>query len=100
MGTVHGSRRVGPAARMAQAQQDLQGTILQACDQPGAWVNWGGFCRGSDSWENEALNTRSSKFSPEVRERAVRLAQEHRDECPLQWAAAQSIAPKIGRFNA
>jgi len=38
----------------------------------------------------------SNKFSPEVRERAVRLVQEHRDEYPSLWAAADSIAPKIG----
>jgi len=37
-----------------------------------------------------------TKFSPEVRERAVRLVQEHRDEYPSLWAASQSIAPKIG----
>jgi transposase-like protein len=37
-----------------------------------------------------------SKFSPEVRERAVRLVQEHRGEYPSLWAAIQSIAPKIG----
>lgn len=40
--------------------------------------------------------SKTNKFSPEVRERAVRLVQEHRDEYPSQWAAAQSIAPKIG----
>jgi len=38
----------------------------------------------------------SNKFSPEVRERAVRLVQEHRSEYPSLWAAATSIAPKIG----
>src|SRR5690606_35242034 len=38
----------------------------------------------------------NNKFSPEVRERAVRLVQEHRDEYRSQWAAVQSIAPKIG----
>jgi transposase-like protein len=38
----------------------------------------------------------NNKFSPEVRERAVRLVQEHRGEYPSQWAAVQSIAPKIG----
>jgi len=38
----------------------------------------------------------SNKFSPEVRERAVRLVQEHRGECPSLWAAVESIAPKIG----
>jgi len=37
-----------------------------------------------------------TKFSPEVRERAVRLVQEHRGEYPSLWAAAASIAPKIG----
>src|SRR5690554_285976 len=39
---------------------------------------------------------KSNKFSPEVRERAVRLVQEHRGEYPSRWAAVQSIAPKIG----
>src|SRR5690554_3154394 len=37
-----------------------------------------------------------TKFSPEVRERAVRLVQEHRGEYPSLWAAIGSIAPKIG----
>ena len=37
-----------------------------------------------------------NKFSPEVRERAVRMVQEHRDEYPSLWAAVESIAPKIG----
>ena len=39
---------------------------------------------------------KSNKFSPEVRERAVRLVQEHRGEYPSLWAAIESIAPKIG----
>ena len=39
---------------------------------------------------------KSSKFSPEVRERAVRMVQEHRGEYPSLWAAIDSIAPKIG----
>jgi transposase len=39
---------------------------------------------------------KSKKFSPEVRERAVRLVQEHRGEYPSLWAAIESIAPKIG----
>jgi transposase-like protein len=38
----------------------------------------------------------SKKFSPEVRERAVRLVQEHRGEYPSLWAAVESIATKIG----
>ena len=40
--------------------------------------------------------TKSNKFSPEVRERAVRMVQEHRGEYPSLWAAIQSIASKIG----
>lgn len=39
---------------------------------------------------------KSNKFSPEVRERAVRMVQEHRDEYASLWAAVESIAPKIG----
>ena len=36
------------------------------------------------------------KFSPEVRERAVRMVFEHRGDHPSQWAAVESIAGKIG----
>ena len=36
------------------------------------------------------------KYSPEVRERAVRMVQEHRKDYASQWAAIESIAPKIG----
>ena len=39
---------------------------------------------------------KSNKFSPEIRERAVRMVQEHRGEYPSLWAAVDSIAPKIG----
>jgi transposase len=39
---------------------------------------------------------KSNKFSPEVRERAVRLVQEHRGEYPSLWATVESIAPKMG----
>jgi transposase len=39
---------------------------------------------------------KTNKFSPEVRERAVRLGQEHRGEYPSVWAAVESSAPKIG----
>ena len=39
---------------------------------------------------------KSTKFSPEVRERAVRMVQEHRGEYPSLWAAIESISAKIG----
>src|SRR5512146_2403525 len=40
--------------------------------------------------------SKSNRFSPEVRERAVRMVQQHRGEYPSLWAAIESIAPKIG----
>jgi transposase-like protein len=39
---------------------------------------------------------KSKKFSPEVRERAVRMVLEHRGEYASLWTAVESIAPKIG----
>lgn len=39
---------------------------------------------------------KSKKFSPEVRERAVRMVLEHRGEYPSLWTVVESIAPKIG----
>jgi transposase len=37
-----------------------------------------------------------SRYSPEVRERAVRMVREHESEYDSQWAAIRSIAEKIG----
>src|SRR3990172_5265144 len=40
--------------------------------------------------------TRPTKYSPEVRERAVRMVSEHRGDHDSEWAAITSIASKIG----
>jgi transposase len=39
---------------------------------------------------------RRSRYSREVRERAVRMVEEHSEEHSSQWAAIQSIAEKMG----
>lgn len=40
--------------------------------------------------------SRANRYSPEVRERAVRMVLEHENEYPSQWQAIRSIAVKIG----
>ncbi|MDH1676263.1 transposase, partial [Comamonas aquatica] len=42
------------------------------------------------------MNTKAARFSPEVRERAVRLVQECQTDYASLWGACESIAPKIG----
>ena len=40
--------------------------------------------------------SKATRYPPELRERAMRLVREHRDEHPSEWAAIQSIAGKLG----
>src|SRR4029453_13837342 len=39
---------------------------------------------------------RPSKYSPELRERAVRMVFDHSPEHPSQWAAIRSVGEKLG----
>ena len=39
--------------------------------------------------------SKSKRYSPEVRERAVRLVKEHQSDYPSEWAAIESIAQKL-----
>ena len=40
--------------------------------------------------------TQATRYPPELRERAMRLVREHRDEHPSEWAAIESVAGKLG----
>jgi len=42
------------------------------------------------------MSKTTNKFSPEVRERAVRMVIEHEGEHPSRWAAIISLSAKIG----
>src|SRR5690606_29319213 len=62
---------------------------------PGCCLNRPGFAGDSTSRDIGVMG-QAKKYSPEVRERAVRLVFEHEREYASQWAAIQSIAAKIG----
>ena len=40
--------------------------------------------------------TKATRYPPELRERAMRLVREHRDQHPSEWAAIESVAEKLG----
>jgi transposase-like protein len=42
------------------------------------------------------MSATRNKFSPEFRDRALRMVEEHRGDYPLEWAAMSSIAAKVG----
>ena len=42
------------------------------------------------------MSNKSNRFSPEVRESAVRVVHDHHGEYASLWAAIESIPPKIG----
>jgi transposase len=42
------------------------------------------------------MSKKSNQFSPEIRERSVRMVREHHGDYPSLWATLETLAPKIG----
>ena len=58
-------------------------------------MNRTGFLGDLIAWEDGVYGTFKSVFL-EVRERAVRMVEEHREAYASEWAVLQSVAPKLG----
>jgi transposase-like protein len=41
--------------------------------------------------------SKGTRYSPELRERAVRMVFDHAHDHPSQWATIRSVAEKLGR---
>ncbi|AZB52631.1 hypothetical protein C2859_18310 [Xanthomonas citri pv. glycines] len=46
--------------------------------------------------EKDGAMSRADKFSPEVRERSVKMVMEHQGEYASQWSAIVSVSAKAG----
>ena len=57
-------------------------------------LNRPGIVGDSTFWENTTMKTRH--YTPEIKDRAVRMLIEALSDYPSTWSATQAIAPKIG----
>ena len=83
-----GMARIISAIRVC-AQSDKKGRPVRGLP----FVSRPGILGDLTFWENIPMK---NTYSPEIRQRAVRLYQEQRNEYPTQWAAIVSIASKFG----
>ncbi len=85
--------RYNRTVRYGLLNQYLFNSLNDIQDYATRWLNRPGFLGDLTFWENIRMK---NTYSPEIRQRAVRLYQEQRSEYPTQWAATVSIASKFG----
>ena len=79
-----------PVTDEVWSMRDHRSALIQEVNRPG-------IAGGPISLEDWGMMTKTTtKFSLEVRERAVRMVQDHAADYPSRWAAVVSIAEKIG----